>query len=104
MLENYEIAVLVQMYDTQIIGERGYISLQKTRIRIKWAKIASHYKIKKSFKMVAKKLVKKGYLSDHGKSMAVLSLEKLGVTFAFGYLQLYPEYKNELNSILVENG
>ena len=100
MLEEYEIAILVQMYDLQIIGNKGYTSLEKTRIKIKWAKIASYYKIKKSFKAITKRLVQKGYLSDHGKSMAVLSLEKLGVTFVFGYIQLHPEIKQDLNSML----
>lgn len=88
------------MYDLQIIGNKGYTSLEKTRIKIKWAKIASHHRVKKSYKTVAKRLVQKGYLSDHGKSMAVLSLEKLGVTFVFGYMQLHPEIQQDISSML----
>lgn len=48
VLQNYEIAVLLKMYDERIMGKSGYTSLQKVRSKINWQKIAAAYKIKKS--------------------------------------------------------
>lgn len=99
-LQPYEIAVLLQMYDERLIGHAGYTSLQTVRSKIKWQKIASHYKIKESFDTIARRLAKRKLLSDDGKSLAVLFLDKLGVAFAVGYLKENPNAMKELESIL----
>jgi len=96
VLKDYEIAILLKMFDEGIIGKSGYISLQKVRSKIIWTKIASVYKTKKSFDSIARKLVKKKLLSDDGKSMAVLYLDKLGVDFVVGYLD---ENKNAFRDL-----
>ncbi|MGI0070328.1 MAG: hypothetical protein ACREAN_08760, partial [Nitrosopumilaceae archaeon] len=57
---------------------------------IKWQKIASAYHIKKSFDKIARGLVKKKLLSDDGKSMQVLYLDKLGADYVIGHLDENP--------------
>ena len=99
-LEAYEIAVLLLMYDERLIGHRGYTSLQTVRSKVKWQKIASHYKVKESFDTVTRRLVKRKLLSDDGKSLEVLFLDKLGVAFAVGYLKENPNAMNDLADIL----
>jgi hypothetical protein len=99
-LEPYEIAVLLQMYDERVIGHAGYTSLQKVRNKVKWQKIASHYKIKESFDALARRLVKRRLLSDDGKSLEVLFLDKLGVSFVVGYLTENPNAMIDLSNIL----
>ena len=76
-LKPHEIAILLQMYDERIIGPSGYTSLQTVRSKINWKKITSFYRVKESFETVARRLVKKRLLSDDGKSMQVLFLDKL---------------------------
>lgn len=99
-LKPYEIAVLLQMYDERIIGPSGYTSLQTVRSKINWKKISSHYGVKESFDTVARRLVKKQLLSDDGKSMQVLFLDKLGVDFVVGYLDVNPNSFTDLEDIL----
>ena len=99
-LQAYEIAVLLQMYDEKIIGPKGYTSLQTVRSKVKWQKIASHYKIKESFDTVSRRLVKRKLLSDDGKSLEVLFLDKLGVAFVVGYLKENSNAMNDLANIL----
>jgi len=97
-LEDYEIAILLKMYDEQIIGMRGYLGLERVRSKIQWQNIARAYKTKKSFDSVTRKLVKRKLLSDDGKSMAVLCLDKLGVDFAVGYLDENPNAMKDLET------
>lgn len=99
-LEPYEIAILLQMYNEQIIGHRGYTSLQIVRSKINWKKIASYYRVTKSFDTITRRLVKRGFLDDDGKSLAVLFLNKLGVDFVVGYLQDFPNTQKDLAEIL----
>lgn len=99
-LKPYEIAILLQMYDEQIIGTSGYTSLQTVRSKINWKKITSFYRVRESFETVARRLVKKRLLSDDGKSMQVLFLDKLGVDFVIGYLDVNPNSFTDLEDIL----
>ena len=99
-LKPYEIAILLQMYDERIIGPSGYTSLQTVRSKINWKKITSFYRVKESFETVARRLVKKQLLSDDGKSMQVLFLDKLGVDFVLGYLDENPNSFKDLEDIL----
>ncbi|MCI4432565.1 MAG: hypothetical protein JHC41_03015 [Nitrosopumilus sp.] len=101
-LEDYEIGILLKMYDEQIIGMRGYTSLERVRSKIQWPNIAKAYKIKKSFDSVTRKLVKRKLLSDDGKSMAVLYLDKLGVDFVVEYLDENPNAMNDLVEKMTE--
>ncbi len=99
-LKPYEIAILLQMYDERIIGPSGYTSLQTVRSKINWKKIASFYRVKESFDIVARRLVKKRLVSDDGKSLQVLFLDKLGVDFVVGYLDENPNSFTDLEDIL----
>jgi hypothetical protein len=101
-LQNYEIAILLKMYDERVIGKNNYTSLQKVRSKIHWQKIASAYKTRKSFDEVTRKLVKRRLLSDDGKSMAVLYLDKFGVDFITAYLDQNRNAMSDLESRLSE--
>lgn len=100
-LQDYEIAILLKMYDERIIGKSGYTSIQKVRSKIHWQKIATAYKIKKSFDDVTRRLVKRKLLSDDGKSMAVLYLDKFGVDFVIAYLDQNRNAFSDLESKLL---
>jgi hypothetical protein len=102
-LENYEIAILLKMYDEKIIGKPGYTSIQKARSKIHWEKISSAYKVKKSFDTIARRLVKRKLLSDDGKSMGVLYLDKLGLDFVVGYMKQNPGALKTLETKLSED-
>ncbi len=103
-LEPYEIAILLQMYNERIIGPSGYTSIQTVRSKINWKRISAYYRVKESFESIARKLVKKKLLFDDGKSMAVLLLAKLGVSFVVGYNKVNPNAFKELESILSGTG
>jgi len=83
-MNDYEIAIILQAYNKGIIGMQRYVAIEKFSKMINWRKISSAYKIKKGFKSVAQKLVKRKLLSDDGKSMAVLYLDKIGVSYIIG--------------------
>jgi len=99
-LKPYEIAILLQMYNEQIIGHRGYTSLQIVRSKINWKKISSYYRIRESFDSITRRLVKRGFLNDDGKSLAVLFLDKFGVDFVKGYLIDFPNAQRDLAEII----
>ena len=99
-LKPYEIAILLQMYNERVIGPRGYTSLQIVRSKINWRKIASFYRVKESFDTIARRLVKRRFLSDDGKSLAVLFLDKFGVDFVVGYIDHFPNAQQDLEEIL----
>jgi hypothetical protein len=99
-LEEYEVAVLLQMYDKWIVGKENYISIEKTSNKIKWQEIARAYRVKKKFKSVAHGLVNKLLLSDDGKSLKVLYLDKLGVDYVEMWLKLHPGAMKNLESKL----
>lgn len=99
-LEEYEIAILLQMYDKWIVGKENYISIEKVSSKIKWQDIARAYRVKKKFKSVAHGLVNKLLLSDDGKSMAVLYLDKLGVDFVEIWVKLHPSSMKDLENKL----
>ena len=99
-LKPYETAILLQMYDERIIGPSGYASIQTVRGKINWKRISSHYRVKGSFESIARGLVKRKLLFDDGKSMAVLLLAKLGVSFVVGYLKENPDAFKDLEEII----
>jgi len=87
-VEDYEIEVLVGMYERGIFRKRAYKSIQKVSIMIKWEKIARKCRVKKSFKSVIRSLVRKGLVDDQGKSCRVCSLTQDGIVVADQYLKL----------------
>lgn len=99
-LEEYEIVILLQMYDKWIVGKENYIPIEKVSSKIKWQDIARAYRVKKKFKSVAHGLVNKLLLSDDGKSMAVLYLDKLGVDFVEIWVKLHPNSIKDLENRL----
>ena len=86
------------MYDEIIIGKKGYRSLERVRSKINWRGISSAYRVRKSFDSITRKLVNRKLLSDDGKSMAVLYLDKLGVDFVVSYLDENPNAFSDLES------
>lgn len=99
-LEPHEIALLLLMYDRGIVGKAGYINIAHVASRIKWQKIQSTFGTKDSIDKAARKLVKKMYLSDDGKSMKVLYVDKIGVDFCKGYLATFPTAMQDLEAKL----
>ena len=97
-MDDYEIAILLQAYNKGIIGMRNYVAIEKFSKMINWKKISSTYRIKKRFKSVAQKLVKRKLLSDDGKSVAVLYLDKLGVSYIIGMIGNEPEHISKISS------
>lgn len=89
-LQAHEIALMLMMYDKGIIGKSGYTGIEKVAGRIRWADIQRAYGIHDSIDSVARRLVKAKLLSDDGKSMAVLYLDKLGTNFCKQYLYENP--------------
>jgi len=81
MIKDYEIAILVRMYDKRIMRHRGYRSLHRVERVIKWEEIAKKYKVRKSFKSVIRKLSKRKLVDDQGKSCRVCSLDVFGIRF-----------------------
>ncbi len=77
-LKEYELEVLKRMLNEGLVLH-SYIPTELVESKIKWREIAHKHRVRKGFKAVARSLVKRGYLTDHGKSMAVLSLTKDGV-------------------------
>ncbi|MFY3740458.1 MAG: hypothetical protein HMLIMOIP_000896 [Candidatus Nitrosomirales archaeon] len=88
------------MYDEHLIGKAGYKAIQHVRSKIKWDDVASAFKVKDSFDKVARKLVKRMLLSDDGKSMQVLYLDKLGVDFVVAYIGQNPNVFKDLEEKL----
>ncbi len=88
------------MYDERIIGPRGYTSIKTVRSKIDWRRISSYYGVKGSFDSIARRLVKRRLPSDDGKSMAVLFLAKLGVSFVVGYVKENPNAPRDLELII----
>lgn len=72
-----ETAILLRMYQKGLVGNR-YRSIQIVRRSIGWDRIASHYRERRRFEAIARKLVKKRLLDDAGKSARVLSLSMMG--------------------------
>ena len=77
-LKIYEREVLKRLFDKEIISW-NYVPIERARSLIKWGEIRKKYRIKKNFKSVVRKLKGFGYVSDHGKSLHVVSLTKHGV-------------------------
>lgn len=97
-MEDYEIAIILQAYNKGIIGMPCYVAIEKFSKMINWRKISSAYKVKKGFKSVAQKLVKRKLLSDDGKSMAVLYLDKLGVAYIIEKIENESEQISKISS------
>ncbi|QLH07106.1 hypothetical protein [Nitrosopumilus ureiphilus] len=90
-MDDYEIAIILQAYNKGIIGMKNYVAIEKFSKMINWQKISTVYRIKKGFKSVAQKLVKRKLLSDDGKSMAVLYLDKIGASYIIGMNENEPK-------------
>ena len=88
------------MYDRGIISKPNYKPIEKVRSIIKWQQIASAYHIKKKFERIARVLVNKKLLSDDGKSMQVLYLDKLGVDYVQAHLDENPNAMTDLEARL----
>jgi len=99
-LEPHEIALLLMMYDRGIIGKSNYIAIEKVASKVKWQQIQGAFGIKDSLDKVARRLVKKLYLSDDGKSMAVLYLDKYGALYVEQYLKDNPAAISDLEAKL----
>lgn len=99
-MDDYEIAIVLQAYDKGIVGMPNYVSIEKFSKMINWRKISSVYRVKKGFKSVAQKLVKRKLLSDDGKSMAVLYLDKLGVVYITGMMENESERISKILSMI----
>jgi len=97
-MDDYEIAIILQAYNKGIIGMPCYVAIEKFSKMINWRKISSAYRIKKGFRSVAQKLVKRKLLSDDGKSMAVLYLDKLGVSYITGIIENDQKHVSEILS------
>ena len=69
--------ILVRMHQNGLVAGR-YRSTQDVRRSIGWQKMALRRREKSRFEALARKLVKRGFLTDHGKSMKVLSLTPQG--------------------------
>ena len=88
------------MYDEQIIGRPNYKATERVRSKINWQGIASAYKVGKSLDSTVRRLVQRMLLSDDGKSMKVLYLDKLGVSFAVEYIKQNPSAFKDLQDRL----
>ena len=94
-----ETAVLVRMYQMGQVGN-GYRSRQMVERSVGWDRLASHYRARRKFTALAKRLVRKGLLDDHGKSMQVLSLTMRGAAHVRMYLKDNPGAPDSLACIL----
>ena len=99
-MDDYEVAIILQAYNKGIIGMKKYVSVEKFAKMTDWKKISSTYKVKKRFKSVAQKLVKRKLLSDDGKSMSVLCLDKLGIAYITGMIKNESERISDISSKL----
>lgn len=91
--------MLVRMDQKGLIGN-GYRSRQIVERSISWNGLASHYRTRIKFRALARKLVNKGLLTDHGKSMGALSLAMRGAAHAAAYLKGNPGAPDSLDTIL----
>lgn len=101
-LQDYEISVLLMMYDSKLIGKPNYKPIQVVRSKVRWQQVAAAYKTRDSFDKVARRLVKFRLLSDDGKSMQVLYLDKLGLAFVVGHLAQKPDAMKDLEAKMSE--
>ena len=69
--------MLVRLHQKGFVAGR-HRSAQDVRRSIGWQDMASRHREKAKFDAIARRLVKKGILTDHGKSMRVLSLTPQG--------------------------
>ena len=97
--KDVETAILLRMYQCGLVAGR-YRSIQDVRRSIGWIKMASHYHVKKKFGALARSLVKKGMLTDDGKSMKVLSLTMRGTLHVKKYMAVNPRAVEWLNRVL----
>lgn len=84
-LKDIEVEVLVSMHKNGLVAGR-YRDIHDVRRSIGWQKMASRHRERSKFDTLARKLVKKGILTDHGKSMKVLSLTPTGDMLVREYL------------------
>ena len=80
------------------VGRHG--SRRDVRKNIARARIASHCRARTKFDAPARRLVKKGMLTDDKKGMKALSLTMDGVLYVKGYLEDNPGALEGLDSIL----
>ena len=101
-LQAYEIALMLMMYDKGIMGESGYTAIEKVARRARWTDIQKAYGISDSIETVTRRLVNAKLLSDRGKSMDVVSLDKLGAQFCKAYLKQNRDAMADLEAKLNE--
>ncbi len=89
-LEPHEEEILIRMLREGFV-EGAYSSLERVARAIRWEEIARRCGVRAKFKSVAKRLVSRGLLTDHGKSMRVLSLTRDGVRVALALMELRRE-------------
>lgn len=99
MKADCETAILLLMYQKGLVGN-SYKSTEKVRRAIRWVKIASHYREKRRFEAVARRLVKRGLLSDAGKSANVLSLSMEGCIHVQVHLEANPSALDDLDAAM----
>lgn len=97
MKSDCEMAILLRMYQMGLVGNK-YRSMQNVRSSIGWVKIASHYRERRKFDAIARKLIKSGMLADAGKSAKVLSLSMVGLVRVKEYLKANPDAWDTLNA------
>ncbi len=71
------------MYDNGIIRERGYTSITRIEVKVKWRTLQDLYNIRKKFKRVMRSLENKGWVYDHGKSGQTYSLTQEAATYFY---------------------
>ena len=80
-LRAYEREILVRMMEAGYIAQ-AYASIEKVASAIHWDELVDKYGIRKGFKSVLRSLKTKGLVTDHGKSLNVVSLTKEGFKLA----------------------
>ncbi len=80
-LEEYEREVIVRLMEEGYVG-RKYAPIERVASVINWNELANRYGVGRGFKSVLRSLKAKGLVTDHGKSLQVVSLTKEGFRLA----------------------
>jgi hypothetical protein len=85
LVEPHEEEILRRMYDSKIIGEKGYGRLQNIENTVRWSEIQAKYGVKKKFKSVMQHLASRGLLIPH-KGGEAYALSQIGISYVRGRL------------------
>ncbi len=80
-MKEYEEEIIIRMLEAGYILST-YAPLEKVASVINWDELATKHKVRKGIKSVFRSLKAKGLITDHGKSLRVVSLTKEGVRMA----------------------